>query len=42
MIPESNEIRMEVTTKCNYRCIICPREKLMRAIDTMDLGFFKC
>ena len=41
MIPESNEIRMEVTTKCNYRCIICPREKLTRAIETMDIELFK-
>jgi len=41
MIPESNEIRMEVTTKCNYSCIICPREKLTRKIETMSLGLFK-
>ena len=41
MIPESNEIRMEVTTKCNYSCIICPREKLTRKKETMSLDLFK-
>ena len=41
MIPRSNEIRFETTTKCNYSCIICPREKLTRKIETMSLGMFK-
>ncbi len=41
MIPLSNEIRIEVTTKCNYKCIICPREKLTRESETMSLDLFK-
>lgn len=41
MIPESNELRLEVTTKCNYNCIICPRDKLTRDIETMGIDLFK-
>lgn len=41
MIPKSNEIRVEVTTRCNYNCCICPRESLSRKIETMDYGLFK-
>ena len=41
MIPKSNEIRFETTTKCNYNCIICPRDKLTRKRETMPLNRFK-
>jgi organic radical activating enzyme len=41
MIPISNEIRFEITTKCNYRCVICPREKLTRKIETMNFNLFE-
>ncbi|MFC1631075.1 radical SAM/SPASM domain-containing protein [Candidatus Omnitrophota bacterium] len=41
MIPKSNEIRFETTTKCNYNCLICPRERLTRKIETMSLKLFK-
>jgi len=41
MIPDSKEIRFEPTTKCNYNCVICPREKLTRKQDTMSLEDFK-
>lgn len=41
MIPESNELRFEVTTKCNYNCIICPREKLTRKKETMSFASFR-
>lgn len=41
MIPQSNELRLEVTTKCNYSCIICPRDKLTRDIETMGFELFK-
>ena len=41
MIPENNELRLEVTTKCNYNCIICPREKLTRKKETMSYELFK-
>lgn len=41
MIPENNELRFEVTTKCNYNCIICPREQLTRKLETMSFETFK-
>ena len=41
MLPKSNEIRIEVTTKCNYNCVICPREKLTRKLETMDFETFR-
>ncbi len=41
MIPKSNDIRFEVTTKCNYNCIICPHGKLTRKIETMSFKLFK-
>jgi len=41
MIPKSNEMRIEVTTSCNYNCILCPREKLTRKIETMSFELFK-
>ncbi len=41
MIPKSNEIRVEVTTRCNYKCCICPRESLSRKIETMEYELFK-
>jgi hypothetical protein len=41
LIPGSNEIRFETTTRCNYNCIICPRDKLTRKIDTMSLKRFR-
>lgn len=41
MIPESNDMRFEVTTRCNYNCVICPRDKLTRKIETMSLGLFR-
>lgn len=41
MIPESNEMRFEVTTRCNYRCIICPRDKLTRKIESMSFKLFR-
>ena len=41
MIPKSNDMRFEVTTRCNYNCIICPREKITRKIETMSLDLFK-
>lgn len=41
MVPESNELRFEVTTKCNYNCIICPREKLTRKKETMSYETFE-
>ena len=41
MIPKNNDMRFEVTTKCNYNCVICPREKLTRKLETMSLDLFK-
>lgn len=28
MIPSSNEVRIEIPTRFNYNCIICPRKKI--------------
>lgn len=41
MIPKNNDMRFEVTTRCNYNCIICPHDKLTRRIETMSFGLFK-
>ena len=41
MIPKSNEIRIEPTTKCNFNCNICPRDKLTRKKETMSFDLFK-
>lgn len=41
MIPKNNDMRFEITTECNYNCVICPRDKITRKIETMDLGLFK-
>jgi wyosine [tRNA(Phe)-imidazoG37] synthetase (radical SAM superfamily) len=41
MLPKNNEIRFETTTKCNYNCIICPRERFIRKKETMPLEQFK-
>lgn len=41
MIPKNNDMRFEVTTCCNYNCMICPREKLTRKKETMSLELFK-
>lgn len=40
MIPKSNEIRVEVSTHCNYNCIICPRDYLTRKLETMSYELF--
>ena len=41
MIPKSNDMRFEVTTRCNYNCVICPHGKLTRKIETMNFELFK-
>jgi len=41
MIPINEEIRFETTNKCNYNCLICPRETLTRKRETMSYGMFK-
>lgn len=41
MIPKSSEIRFETTTKCNYNCIICPREQFIRKKETMSFEKFQ-
>lgn len=40
-IPKNNDMRFEVTTRCNYHCIICPHHQLTRKIETMSLELFK-
>jgi MoaA/NifB/PqqE/SkfB family radical SAM enzyme len=34
-------MRFEVTTKCNYNCVICPRDRMTRRVETMRLELFK-
>jgi radical SAM protein with 4Fe4S-binding SPASM domain len=34
-------VAIENTTACNARCVFCPREKLTRKIETMDLETFR-
>ena len=41
MIPRNNDIRFELTTLCNYDCIICPREQLKRPKTTMPTAMFQ-
>lgn len=41
MIPKNSDMRFEVTTRCNYDCIICPHRSLTRKIETMSLELFK-
>ena len=41
MIPTSNDMRFEVSTICNYKCIICPQHKLSRKNEIMSLDLFK-
>ena len=37
----SKELRIETTSKCNAKCIMCPREKMTRPLVTMPTGHFK-
>lgn len=41
MIPRNREMRFESANLCNYKCIICPREKLTRELKTMSLTTFR-
>ena len=41
MVPQNNELRFEVTTKCNYHCVMCPRDELVRKKETMSFDSFK-
>ncbi len=41
MIPENHDVRFEVSTCCNYNCIICPHDTMARAKENMSLELFK-
>ncbi|MFH1798505.1 MAG: radical SAM/SPASM domain-containing protein, partial [Candidatus Omnitrophota bacterium] len=41
MIPQNNDMRIEVSTKCNYNCVICPHGKLTRRKETMSYELFR-
>lgn len=41
MIPTNSDMRFEVSTHCNYKCIICPHHKLTRKKEIMSLELFK-
>ena len=34
-------IEIDVTNKCNLKCLMCPNKKMIRKKDTMDLSIFK-
>ena len=34
------EIRIEITNRCNAKCITCPRDKLTRPIEDMKMDYF--
>lgn len=40
MIPKNNDVRFEICTLCNYRCTICPQEKLRRIRTIMPTELF--
>lgn len=40
-IPTNSDMRFEVSTHCNYKCIICPHHKLIRNKEFMSLDLFK-
>ena len=39
--PVNNELRFEVSTFCNYHCMMCPRNQFVRQTGTMGLERFK-
>jgi radical SAM protein with 4Fe4S-binding SPASM domain len=41
MLPQFEEIRIENTNACGYRCFMCPREKQTRKIGFMSVEDFK-
>lgn len=41
MIPRNNDMRFEVSTQCNYNCVICPQDKLRRKKEIMSFELFK-
>ena len=41
MIPTNSDFRVEVATKCNYNCIICPHDKLERPKELMSNELFQ-
>lgn len=40
-IPKNSDLRFEISTRCNYNCIICPQDKLTRKKEIMSLDLFK-
>lgn len=41
MLPKNNDMRFEVSTKCNYKCSICVHDTLTRKKEIMSLDLFK-
>lgn len=41
MIPNSKEIRFEVSTHCNYHCLMCARDSFTRKKENMSFSLFK-
>ncbi len=41
MIPTNNDMRFEVSTVCNYKCVMCPYPDLTRKNERMSTDLFK-
>ncbi len=41
MIPTNNDLRFEVATVCNYKCVMCPYPKLTRKRERMSTDMFE-
>jgi MoaA/NifB/PqqE/SkfB family radical SAM enzyme len=41
MIPQSNEVRFEISTACNYDCLMCARGKFTREREVMPTSKFR-
>jgi len=37
----NEEVVVEITTTCNYRCVFCPRERFTRPIEAMSMDLFR-
>ena len=40
MFTNTNELRIEISTKCNYDCVMCPRTSFSRQKATMSTELF--
>ncbi len=38
LVPAFSEIRLEMTNRCAYHCVVCPREQMNRRVGTMSIS----